>query len=91
MKYESYIDSLQGAMALRLKKRGEKALERALHGVVEDPYGAGKGKWRGRPEGPAILEDEEAAGGGEKPTSHRRESAEMDDASLDSRTTTMED
>ena len=24
VKYDSYIDSLQGAMALRLKKRGEK-------------------------------------------------------------------
>lgn len=24
VKYESYIDSLQGAMSLRLKKRGEK-------------------------------------------------------------------
>ncbi|KAJ3519836.1 hypothetical protein NMY22_g13017 [Coprinellus aureogranulatus] len=33
VKYDSYIDSLQAAMALRLKKRGEKALERALNGV----------------------------------------------------------
>ncbi|KAI9509413.1 hypothetical protein F5148DRAFT_1275258 [Russula earlei] len=31
VKYESYVDSLQAAMALRFKKRGEKALERALH------------------------------------------------------------
>jgi len=35
VKYQSYIDSLQHAMALRLKKRGERALERAL--VVADP------------------------------------------------------
>ncbi|KAK2463293.1 hypothetical protein APHAL10511_004948 [Amanita phalloides] len=34
VKYESYIDSLQNAMTLRLKKRGEKALERALNGVL---------------------------------------------------------
>jgi len=34
VKYESYIDSLQNAMNLRLKKRGEKALERALDGVL---------------------------------------------------------
>jgi PH and SEC7 domain-containing protein len=30
IKYESYIESLQSAMALRLRKRGEKALEKAL-------------------------------------------------------------
>lgn len=36
VKYESYIDSLQSGMNLRLKKRGEKALERALGGVVPD-------------------------------------------------------
>ncbi|KAI0035843.1 hypothetical protein K488DRAFT_82603 [Vararia minispora EC-137] len=36
VKYESYIDSLQAAMALRLKKRGEKALERALRDVREE-------------------------------------------------------
>ncbi|EFI28119.1 Sec7 domain GEF [Coprinopsis cinerea okayama7 len=33
VKYDSYIDSLQSAMTLRLKKRGEKALERALNGA----------------------------------------------------------
>lgn len=35
VKYESYIDSLKAAMTLRLRKRGEKALERAL--VVSGP------------------------------------------------------
>jgi PH/SEC7 domain-containing protein len=30
VKYESYVESLQHAMKLRLKKRGEKALDRAL-------------------------------------------------------------
>lgn len=30
VKYESYIDSLQRAMALRMRHQGEKALERAL-------------------------------------------------------------
>lgn len=34
VKYDSYIDSLQAAMSLRLKKRGEKALEHALNGVT---------------------------------------------------------
>ncbi|PFH45519.1 hypothetical protein AMATHDRAFT_184519 [Amanita thiersii Skay4041] len=34
VKYDSYIDSLQHAMSLRLKKRGEKALERALNGAT---------------------------------------------------------
>lgn len=37
VKYDSYIDSLQRAMALRMKRRGEKALERAL---VGDDMGA---------------------------------------------------
>ncbi|KAH0827483.1 hypothetical protein J3R83DRAFT_4178 [Lanmaoa asiatica] len=36
VKYESYIDSLQSGMNLRLKKRGEKALERALGGAVPE-------------------------------------------------------
>ena len=34
VKYESYIDSLQAAMSLRLKKRGEKALEKELERLV---------------------------------------------------------
>ncbi|KAH0827486.1 hypothetical protein J3R83DRAFT_4195 [Lanmaoa asiatica] len=36
VKYESYIDSLQSGMNLRLKKRGEKALERALGGAMPE-------------------------------------------------------
>ncbi|KAG6334214.1 hypothetical protein ID866_4872 [Astraeus odoratus] len=40
VKYESYIDSLKDAMSLRLKKRGEKALERALvNASPHDPIG----------------------------------------------------
>ncbi|KAH9935590.1 uncharacterized protein B0H18DRAFT_1207160 [Fomitopsis serialis] len=54
VKYESYIDSLQAAMSLRMKKRGEKALERAL--VVasptdDEPTDTVKAKWKGQPEG----------------------------------------
>jgi hypothetical protein len=30
VKYKTYVDALQSALALRLKKQGEKALERAL-------------------------------------------------------------
>lgn len=30
VKYETYVESLKTAMSLRLKKRGEKALEKAL-------------------------------------------------------------
>lgn len=36
VKYDSYIDSLQRAMALRMKRRGDKALERALVAVTSD-------------------------------------------------------
>ncbi|KAI6033019.1 hypothetical protein F5J12DRAFT_712114 [Pisolithus orientalis] len=46
VKYESYIDSLKAAMTLRLSKRGEKALERALvHASPDnDAMGASAGK-----------------------------------------------
>ncbi|KAF9461278.1 hypothetical protein BDZ94DRAFT_822072 [Collybia nuda] len=60
VKYDSYIDSLQAAMSLRLKKRGEKALERALNGTspVEDLILSNKGKWKG-PEEETIREEAE--------------------------------
>jgi PH and SEC7 domain-containing protein len=86
VKYESYIDSLQGAMTLRLKKRGEKALERALlHGGAEDPYGTAKGKWRGRPEEAPIRESQESMRNGEvgQYSGHRRETAEMGGGNAD--------
>ena len=35
VKYDSYVESLRSAMSQRLKRRGEKALERAL--VVSGP------------------------------------------------------
>ncbi|PCH43866.1 hypothetical protein WOLCODRAFT_138645 [Wolfiporia cocos MD-104 SS10] len=87
VKYESYIDSLQMAMALRLKRRGEKALERAL--IVasptdsEDPAEAAvKGRWKGQPEQETIEEGEEppvSAGIEASPVHvHRRELAEAD-------------
>lgn len=76
VKYDLYIDSLQTAMTLRLKKRGEKALERALNGVEECDSKQRKG-----PEG-TIQEDEEpSTPGPEYFTSkyHRRETAEGGD------------
>ncbi|KAA1471675.1 hypothetical protein DENSPDRAFT_837715 [Dentipellis sp. KUC8613] len=82
VKYESYIDSLQSAMALRLKKRGEKALERAL--VGGDDIASTKGKWKGRPEEETILEGDEPspiAASHPRPPSqqhHRRERAEAE-------------
>ncbi|KAJ6475350.1 hypothetical protein C8R47DRAFT_1143196 [Mycena vitilis] len=77
VKYDSYIDSLQAAMSLRLKKRGEKALERALNGHGVDSPG-GKGKWKG-PDEATIHEDEEPltpATKGFGSQLHRRETAE---------------
>lgn len=45
VKYKTYAESLRTAMAMRLKKRGEKALERALGAVSADSDVAlGKGK-----------------------------------------------
>lgn len=66
MKYESYIDSLQRAMALRMKRRGEKALERALreggqgggrHGKDGQGRAQAQGRWR-RPDEATIEESE---------------------------------
>ncbi|KAH7108141.1 hypothetical protein BKA62DRAFT_9648 [Auriculariales sp. MPI-PUGE-AT-0066] len=38
VKYSTYVESLRTAMAMRLKKRGEKALERALSGTVTSDH-----------------------------------------------------
>lgn len=35
-KYETYVECLRNAMNLRLKKRGEKVLERALGSAADD-------------------------------------------------------
>ncbi|KAF5385740.1 hypothetical protein D9615_002519 [Tricholomella constricta] len=81
VKYESYIDSLQAAMSLRLKKRGEKALERALSGTAPSDTSsiAVKGKWKG-PEEETIREEAEpttpAPGQQFNTQLHRRETAE---------------
>ncbi|KAH7923717.1 hypothetical protein BV22DRAFT_1196481 [Leucogyrophana mollusca] len=78
VKYDSYIDSLQAAMTLRLKKRGEKALEHAL--VVSSPdedNSTGKGRWRGHLEEETIPEADEASPNSPGPSRlHRREMAE---------------
>jgi len=70
VKYQSYIDSLQHAMALRLKKRGERALERAL--VVADPD-SDDGK--GLRDDETVHEHENTNTRSE--TLHRRERAQM--------------
>ena len=81
VKYDSYIDSLQAAMSLRLKKRGEKALERAL--VHIEPEGPSRSKWKGRRTEDTIEEGDEPPltpalsqhGGNDGARSHRREAA----------------
>ena len=82
VKYESYIDSLQAAMSLRLKKRGEKALEKALAGP--DDAAGPKARWKGQPDEDTIEESEEpppSAGIQPSPVrmSHRRERAQIED------------
>lgn len=60
VKYDSYIDSLRAAMTLRLKKRGEKVLERAL--VVSSPDDDSENvasKWKGYPEKDTIPEGDD--------------------------------
>ncbi|KXN90627.1 PH and SEC7 domain-containing protein C11E3.11c, partial [Leucoagaricus sp. SymC.cos] len=86
VKYESYIDSLTKAMSLRLKKRGEKALERALNGATPtDENYLMKGRWKG-PEEETIREEVEPSTLGSLvptqqagPSSHRRERAQDDE------------
>ncbi|KAG1832446.1 hypothetical protein EV424DRAFT_1313024 [Suillus variegatus] len=80
VKYDSYVDSLQSAMNLRLKKRGEKALERALVVAVpddSDPTTA-SGNWRGGYSEETIPEDDELPASRIPRMSpfHRREMAE---------------
>ncbi|KAM5530981.1 hypothetical protein V8D89_015363 [Ganoderma adspersum] len=61
VKYESYIDSLKAAMSLRLRKRGEKALEKALvtsSPSVDETAGT-KARWKGQPDEETIEESEE--------------------------------
>lgn len=69
VKYQTYVETLRSAMALRLKKRGEKALERALV-VVPDDNDPIPGKRK------AALEDPSTPGG--RGQQHRREVAEID-------------
>ncbi|KAF8798741.1 hypothetical protein BYT27DRAFT_7177517 [Phlegmacium glaucopus] len=59
VKYDLYIDSLLIAMTLRLKKRGEKALERALSSSGTDDEGTSSSakKWL-NPEQDGLSEEE---------------------------------
>lgn len=74
-------------MSLRLRKRGEKALERALvvTSPVDEQPGATKGRWKRGPGQETIEEDEEPPPtAGLEPVSerlhaHRRERGETDD------------
>ncbi|TBU55815.1 hypothetical protein BD310DRAFT_824986 [Dichomitus squalens] len=85
VKYDSYIDSLQAAMSLRLRKRGEKALEKALVTSSPSPDDAAgpKARWKGQPDEDTIEESEEpppSAGIVPSPVRmqhHRREIAQV--------------
>lgn len=81
MKYETYVESLKTGMSLRLKKRGEKALEKALVTASPDqedfPIGSRR-RITSFSEEDTILEEPSTPG----PTSgfhHRREMAEVAD------------
>ncbi|KAH9858835.1 hypothetical protein C2E23DRAFT_880256 [Lenzites betulinus] len=78
VKYESYIDSLQAAMSLRLKRRGEKALEKALTPSPDDT--AASKRWKGQPGQETIEEGEEPPpSAGLRPSPihmHKRETAQ---------------
>lgn len=76
MKYDSYVDSLQSAMNLRLKKRGEKALERALVVAVPDDCdpAMASGNWKSYSQETIPEADEPSSSRGSP--YHRREMAE---------------
>ncbi|KAJ3989132.1 hypothetical protein F5890DRAFT_136060 [Lentinula detonsa] len=75
VKYDSYIDSLQAAMSLRLKKRGEKALERALNGT--NPDDAPDALYRSSEA--TIPEDDEPPTPNPSQNMHKRECADAGD------------
>lgn len=83
VKYETYVESLKTAMSLRLKKRGEKALEKALVNASPDQAdftigSIGRSTYSG--DG-TIMEDTEPSTPGptEPEFRHRREQAHVDD------------
>ncbi|KAF9071686.1 hypothetical protein BDP27DRAFT_1446168 [Rhodocollybia butyracea] len=80
VKYDSYIDSLQAAMSLRLKKRGEKALEHALNGT--SPVDAPENLYD-NPEATIPEDSEEPMTPSPVQNSHKRESADAGDDPLD--------
>lgn len=80
VKFEHYVDSLRAGMSLRLKKRGEKALERALS-ASEGNNVTAKVRWKGYPDEATIPEGEEPPltpnlADRQYNTLHRRETAE---------------
>lgn len=81
VKYELYVDSLQAAMTLRFKKRGEKALEHALR--ADAAQGTSKAKFKEGMIPKTIMETDERSPSvvGSPPASsvrHRREYAQAD-------------
>ncbi|KAK7045584.1 hypothetical protein VNI00_007416 [Paramarasmius palmivorus] len=77
VKYDSYIESLQTAMALRLKKRGEKALERALNGGGSDE--SRDVRSRRKADEATIHENDESALPPTNSRMHKRETADGGD------------
>ena len=95
VKYESYIDSLQAAMSLRLKKRGEKGLFCFLHFCIStcsdaffpaaleqalDGNASAAKKGKWRADEETIHEEED--GESTAPRAHRRELAEDENNTL---------
>jgi len=84
VKYESYVDSLEAAMTLRFKKRGEKALEHALRADAANQGSSSvKGKHRGRTKPKTIPESEEStpvivSSSLSSTVRHRREQAQVE-------------
>lgn len=84
VKYEVYVESLKMATSLRLKKRGEKALEKALvDSSPREDAGESSRRWRGSPEAKQKPEDDGPTTPGatvhrssRSSSQHRREMAE---------------
>ncbi|KAG9006006.1 hypothetical protein FRB93_009107 [Tulasnella sp. JGI-2019a] len=88
-KYDTYVDSLHTAMSLRMKKRGEKVLEKTLVVPPDEFSGASGNRTTGSKRGlreqtiPESEEEPNTPGPGRSTFGHRREFAGVSDTDED--------
>ncbi len=80
VKYDTYVDSLRNGMALRIKKRGEKVLQRNLISPVDEAFASIKPRShkKGLQDEPIQETEEPTTPGPGAGFSHRREVATVE-------------